>query len=205
MYKIQNIVLGAVIVGLIVVGSWVKAPKEVTYDQIINAINNAGSKLGALSNPDLISNWFSFGRVREWAYSSPMLSSGTASTTACSFLSPAATSSIIMASANVASTSLAGLSATTSLDIGYSQGLSSPGTSSTTANPNATTTILARATLIGLSSYLLNATTTIANSGPTITDNIVWPHSYINVKVGANASTSNFISGTCKIKFRELI
>src|SRR3990167_11214779 len=106
MNKTEKIVLGVVVLGL-VVGYWAKTPvkQEVSYEQIINAINSKGDKLGALSNPDLISNWFSFGRVREWAYKSDMLSSGNASTTVCSFRSPDATSTIMFASANIATSS----------------------------------------------------------------------------------------------------
>ena len=207
MYKIQNIVLGLVIVGLIVVGSWAKTPKEVTYDQIINAINK-GSNLGALSNPDLMSNWFSFGNVRMWAWKTNMLTSGNASTTLCSFRSPDATSTIMFVSANVASTT-----PTIDLDIGYSQGLSSTTNSTVTpALPTATTTLLAHATIVSAPTFL-NATSTIGmgtasttffTSSLAIAENIIFPRSYINVKVGANASTTGLIVGSCKIGFREL-
>jgi hypothetical protein len=189
MNKIQNIVLGVVVLGLIVVGYWAKtpsAPAPISYDEVITAIN---SKLGALIGPDIPYSWFSFGKVREWAYRSSMLSSGTATTTACSFKSPAATSTLEMVTANVASSS-----SITSFDIGYS------------TLPTATTTILARwalASAIGQSVYLV-ATTTISLGGPTLADNIMGPSTYINVKVGANSSTSGLTDGSCKVKFLEL-
>ena len=208
MNKTEKIVLGVVVLGLVVVGYWAKTPvkQEVSYEQIINAINSKGDELGALSNPDLISNWFSFGRVREWAYKSDMLSSGNASTTVCSFRSPDATSTIMFASANIATSSFA-----TTIDIGYSAGLSSTtNLTLTPALPTATTTILARANLaLNAYPYLLVATSTIGQgaigvSTLAITDNIIFPRSYINVKVGAQSSTTNLIGGTCKVKFMEL-
>ena len=208
MNKTEKIVLGVVVLGLVVVGYWAKTPvkQEVSYEQIINAINSKGDELGALSNPDLISNWFSFGRVREWAYKSDMLSSGNASTTVCSFRSPDATSTIMFASANIATSSFA-----TTIDIGYSAGLSSTtNLTLTPALPTATTTILARANLaLNAYPYFLVATSTIGQgaigvSTLAITDNIIFPRSYINVKVGAQSSTTNLIGGTCKVKFMEL-
>jgi len=208
MNKTEKIVLGVVVLGLVVVGYWAKTPvkQEVSYEQIINAINSKGDELGALSNPDLISNWFSFGGTREWAYKSNMLSSGVASTTVCSFRSPNATTTLEMVSANIATSSFA-----TSIDIGYSQGLSSTTDQVLTpALPTATTTIIARANLaLNAYPYFLNATssltgTTTEKTGMQIQDNIIFPRSYINVKVGPQSSTTNLIGGTCKVKFLEL-
>ncbi len=57
--------------------------------------------LGAVSNPDIQSPYFSFGGVRYWG----QRGTSNASTTPCAIQSPAATSTLVYASFSVASTS----------------------------------------------------------------------------------------------------
>src|SRR3990167_5206889 len=57
---------------------------------------NQESQLGAVASPDIMSPYFSFGGVRQWAAHTDTLN--TASTTICAMQSPAATSTLRLGS-----------------------------------------------------------------------------------------------------------
>ncbi len=128
---------------------------------------------GSVSGPDLYSTYFNVNGVINWYYKTAM----SAASTTCSFKSPAATSTILSLNAYLASASSGtGLS----LEIGQS------------TSPNATTTLIT-VNEAAAATTLLQATTT----GSALTDGIIAPNTYINVKIGSSSPAG--IKGTCQL------
>lgn len=138
------------------------------------------ARVGALVGPDISSPYLSFGGVREWAYSTAAKSTGS---TTCSFISPAATTSLVAASA-----SFSRLASTTVVEIGYSA-----------SNSWSTTTLmsLSGASLTSLGGQIVASSTASAF--------IVPPQTYINTKIGAGDTAGTVTPvGQCKVVFREV-
>lgn len=139
----------------------------------------APPQLGALSSPDIASPYLSFGGVREWAYTTSM----TNASTTCAIQSPAATSTLVAATfyVTVAPTT------TPQFEIG----------NATTAF--ATTTSLAKHHFSANTFRSVIATTSVT----ALTDGIVPPSTYVNVKQGGGGGS--FVpTGVCKAVFREV-
>lgn len=144
---------------------------------------NGQNGLGALSSPDVSSPYFSFGGVREWATSAEFKS---ASTT-CAVQSPAATTTLVSATARFDSIP----DAASTWELG----------NATTAY--ATTTSLGKFALGSGAKGDLIATTSVT----ALTDGRVAPSTYINLKIAT--TTAGTYSGwtpvgRCNVVFREI-
>lgn len=140
-----------------------------------------GITVGALSSPDVASPYFSFGGVRQWAGSMEMRS-GTS--TVCSIQSPAATSTLVSATARFDGTP----SYTTIWMLGHS----------TTAYAT-TTALVASKTLASGAKGDMIATTT------SLTDTRIAPLTYVNLNLSTTTVGSTFApTGECKAVFREI-
>ncbi|KKQ75516.1 MAG: hypothetical protein US97_C0039G0005 [Microgenomates group bacterium GW2011_GWF1_38_5] len=96
MEKTKNIVLAGVVVAILVLGFAVlKSPNLPTAKDVANEIS---SKLGALVGPDIPYPYLKWGGVTDEARSMEI---SKASTTLCSFTSPAGTSTLTFASINM--------------------------------------------------------------------------------------------------------
>ena len=159
-----------------------RGPQGVPGQSIVGPQGPSGAigmpaKFGGLASPDIPYNWFSFGGVRSWAGSQPMVN---ASTT-CSIQSPVATSTLVSA------TFITTTAPTTTpiFEIGNS------------TSPNATTTLLARWT------FTANQNQSVVATSTSLTDTIINPSTYVNVKQGGGGGS--FVpGGTCKAVFREV-
>lgn len=135
-------------------------------------------KLGALASPDIPYNWFSFGDVRRFAYTQTL---NQASTTVCSFLSPASTSTLISASLQITT------GTTTQLlwDIAKS------------TVPDATTTAIGTSFTVASNKQA----TIVASTTPTAEATTIEPSRYLNFKYGGANGSLNVLVGTCKATF----
>lgn len=182
----QKTIISSLVIALVVSGVfWMARPDKVTYvteqDEIIKEI-----QVGATASPDIQSSYLTFGGVREWAYHTGSFNTGT--TTVCSFLSPAATSTLVAATTQITSAT----STASSFDIAQS------------ASPSATTTPIAR---LEVAASVLG--TIVATNTPAfLTDSVVAPSTYINMKfdngTGAINSDITSVKGRCSVKFREV-
>lgn len=142
-----------------------------------------GNNLGAASSPDISSPYFSVGGVREWFYQMDLKP---ASVTVCSFLSPAATTTLRAVTARF--DSIAAYATVWQWGVG---------TVSTATTTNLTTPYSIAANAQGA----LVATTTVTS----LVDGIVAPRTYVNLNVATGTVSSVFApSGKCKITFREI-
>lgn len=145
-----------------------------------------GLSLGALSSPEIMSNWFSVGGVREWKYSAAPTA---ASYTLCSFQSPAATSTI--KSAGISLT----VSTTSASTLYIAKG----------ATAVATTTLLGSAYAIGASAQAtVIASTTPWEAGSAA---IIAPNQYVNIALNPAASVITNLApqGRCQVVFEEYL
>ena len=141
------------------------------------------SVVGAVSSPDIMAPYFSYGGVRHWGYSMPFTD---ATSTICRFQSPAATSSLEFVSIDITTAT----STASFIEVGQS------------ANQNATTTRIQAISV---------PTTELLDYVGTTTDKVVgtWifgPNRYLNVKVGGFIihAGDGLLEGTCKATFVSL-
>lgn len=161
--------------------------------------------LGAVSSPDIMSPYFSYGGNRHWAYSTvakgtESISNGFGSTT-CQILSPSATTTLVSASAYFTS-----IGSTSPVEIGMTVSATSTRgqvgvqyTGETGIRTNATTTLItASAQNVAASGGQVIASSTAETL-------IVPPYSYINTKIGGgSAATPNTVVGVCKASFIDI-
>lgn len=142
--------------------------------------------LGALTGPDIPSNYLNWGGIREWKFSA---SPKAASYTLCSFQSPAATSTLKSASISLTTS-------TTSASTLYI---------AKAATATATTTLLGTASAIaaGAQTTVVASTTLGAAASP----DIIAPNQYINFALNPAASVITNLApvGTCHVTFEELV
>ena len=145
--------------------------------------------LGAVSNPDLQSQFFSFGGVRQWAFKDGTLTR--AASTTCTIQLPAATTTLIFASLDLTT-----IASTTVAEIGYDR-----------SSAYATTTLIARKTITAATKDTLIPTSTpmamaLGNLTPPGT---FAPNSFINFKIGGGSvAGTNDPAGTCSVNVREV-
>lgn len=164
----------ALVVALVVVGF---------QKPVQNVVNQT---LGAVSSPDIMSPYFSFGGVRHWAGKMDMRS---ASSTLCSIQSPAATSTLVSASASFT----AGVGYATSYDLGVGD------------NNAATSTVIGRVQLVSGTNIMGHITATSTALNTTVVDGVMRPNQWVNFRVAtATVSTLYAPVGTCSATFREI-
>lgn len=175
---IKNLLIGVGVIGALVLGLFgVNKPAQVIVQKepVVTA--------GAVSSPDILSPYFSFGGVRQWAGHVDMRQ---ASSTLCSIQAPLATSTLDVFTVDFDSTT----SFATSYMLGY-------GTINAT-----TTSLIANANL----SIAANALGTSVSSSTRV---IIPPGVYLNLNystsTGANVAGSGYApTGTCNAIFQEV-
>ena len=180
----KNIIVGvllAVALALGLYGTLRSTPTAVT-ERIIREV-------GAATGPELPYKYLSVGGVRTWY--SHSTSFPTATSTLCSFQSPAATTTLVAATMNIKNTT-----GTNTFQVGRAAAGAS------NVNSTATTTLLASLTVGSVSYGELVATTTLTASG--LTDGVIIPYSWINFKVGTGTPGTITFTGSCSAVFREL-
>jgi hypothetical protein len=171
---IKNLVIGG-LVGLVVLLAGLAVIKQSAPTQ------DKQPPLGALSSPDIASPYLSFGGVRQWAGSMEMRS-GTS--TVCSIQSPAATTTLVSATARFDTTP----GYTTIWMLGHA----------TTAY-STTTALVASKTLASGARGDMVATTTA------LTDTRIPPSTFVNLALSTSTVGSTFAPvGECKAVFREI-
>lgn len=172
----KKLLAGVVVVVLLILG--VTFPRGNTVIERITA--------GAVSSPDILSPYFSYGGVRHWAGKQSMAQ---ATSTFCAIQAPAATSTLIWATANF----------TTSSSSAQTVVIAKAST------PYATTTLLGTLAIAANAQGLVVATTTNTNA----TDwqyGIIAPNAYITVgwsgALGGGVNSAPV--GTCAAGFREV-
>lgn len=192
MEKIKNIALIGILVAGIVVGLLINksAPtqKLVLDDQIIDLLKEKVDTLGSRSGPDIYSPYISVNGVETWSESKGF---NNASTTVCSFKSPAATSTLAYASITI------NTSTTTALFIDMARSTVNYATTTQIGNSYRLTA--------GAKVTLVASTTPSEPAGTTVFP----PSNYFNIKyaeTGNNADTSasvrNLLVGFCKAEFK---
>ena len=159
---------------------------------------NQESQLGAVASPDIMSPYFSFGGVRQWAAHTDTLN--TASTTICAMQSPAATSTLRLGSVRLTTGS------TTAVVLEMAK----------SATYAASTTRISYGAVaagdgITLNSFVASTTSTGA-SGYAYTANerdiVFAPNTYLTVKYGGSlcgngGTTCNTFVGNCSAVWQE--
>lgn len=177
---IKNLVIGA-LVGLVTLfgGLFVLSPEAPQQPPM------SQPNLGALAGPDIPSPYLNWGNVRLWHYSDVMDS---ASTT-CSIQSPAGTSTLKFAAAQVDVSSVGA-----TLQYEWGKG--------TTAY--ATTTTLGLASLAsGVQGTFFASTSPAAFTEDNVDHTLVFaPNTFLNLKIGSSTATTQ--SGACYAEFVEL-
>lgn len=140
--------------------------------------------LAAASSPDLPGRYFSFGGVRNWGGKTSALTSAT--TTICSFQSPASTSTLLQATLRLDT------STTVTSIIQFSKNTVNNGTSST-------------GLLSGNYTVAANAKAFIqASTTPTGTAVVFEPNAWLNVVVAASGGVQTVSpTGLCQATFQE--
>lgn len=165
---INKLIGGVAALALIIAGFAVAKPAQVVERTI---------QAGAVSSPDIMSPYFSFGGVKHWAGRTDSLTQAT--TTVCAIQSPTATSTIAWASALFTVSS----------------------TSATTVTLATSTTPYATTTLLTSTSIAANAQGYINFQGAS--SNVMAPNTW--VVVGMAGGTGNFSpTGTCQVEFMAL-
>lgn len=169
---INKLIGGVAVLALVVAGVAVSKPAQVVERTI---------QVGAVSSPDIISPYFSFGGVRQWATHQSVAQ---ATSTFCAMQSPAATTTLLRASVNLtfASSSAQNVVLTRA------------------STQYATTTLLGQLSTPAGGQGVIVATTT------TLTDGIVAPNSWITAGwTGALGDGTNSAPvGTCNAIFVEV-
>lgn len=182
--KIVGIAIGVIAIILSVVAISRPTPEKV-IERITKEVGS-GQALGALTSPDIPYSWFSFGGVRQWAVMDDALTS--ASTTVCSLQSPAATTTLVSATARLDTTTGIGAGI---FEMGKAVGM------------NATTTSLGYLNTATGGSGVLVASST-ANT-TTFTDGVMPPSQWINFRIATSSVSATFApTGRCSAVFREL-
>lgn len=143
---------------------------------------------GAVSSPDILSPYFSYGGVRHWGGHTNMRQ---ATTTVCSFQSPPATTTISAATAS--------FTASASYTTAYEWAWDSTAFSSTTAL--GATQVFIPANALGV--IIASTTSTALAQG----DGIIPPSSFINFRLStttAGTSATYLPTGACNVLFREV-
>ena len=143
----------------------------------------SGQTVGALSSPDIASPYFSFGGVRSWGYSMPFQD---ATSTICTFQSPAATSSLEFASIEITTAT----STASFFEIAQSR------------DRAATTTSIQKISVP--TTELLDWVST--STGGVVGTTIFGPNRFLNVKVGGFIihAGDGLLEGQCKAVFVTL-
>lgn len=171
----------------IVAGALVTAGYLVKGPSIVKTVE----RLGAVSSPDIMSPYFSFGGVRSWGYHTKFDSAAT--TTLCSFQTPASTSTLVYAVAR-AQTATSTLLA---LEWGKDN-----------TNRTATTTSLGYAIVASGKLWTAVASSTAGSfvGGDTMIDGktVLPPSSYVVFKMGGSAIGPS-LTGVCDVVIREAV
>lgn len=177
MDNIKNVIIAALVAGFLTASGFyvVIANKQ-------NADSESPKNFGALAGPDIPSQYLKWGGgagIRIWPTAYPLT---TSTTTVCSILSPAATSSLRSVGVQLTT------STTTSGVFTIAKGTHS----------NASTTLIAQAAITANAPLFLNGSTT-ADSIISIA-----PNTYINFSMSGGAGTFSPI-GTCHATFEEYL
>jgi len=178
-FVMAGISLAVFLVGIVFV-----RPVQQVVEKVVN--------VGAISSYDFVSPYFSVGGVRTWGANTTSLTA--ASTTICSLVSPAATSTLVSASVHLKT------STTTAMQLWMGRGAGA-----TALSNNATTTWLSgpdtiAANAVGLT-YAAPATTT-ANG---VANQVFGPSTPLNVTLaGAVVVTNLAPTGACSAKWEQI-
>lgn len=160
---------------------------------IVNRQPVAEKPIGALPGPDIYFPYLAVNGVSTFYHSAEF---NNASTTLCSFKSPAATSTLVFGSTKIRT----GTTTAIALEIGKS------------TLYDATTTRISYVTLgslaqVTLGAFVASTTGSYGSLGQQHTadetDLIFAPNTYLNVKYGATKGSLNVLKGTCKAEFIE--
>lgn len=165
----KNVLIGLGVIVLLVLG--------VTFPRGNSVVQQI---VGATAGPDDTNPYHSLNGVEQWNYSTKF---NKASTTLCSFKSPAATSTLTFASLNISTAT----TTVTVYDIAKS------------VSPAATTTKLANTITLG---SLAKATIVASSTSADVESNFVFgPNTYLNFKFGGTQGDTNVLVGDCKAIF----
>lgn len=156
----------------------VKSPSQVVVEKTIQA--------GAVSSPDIMSPYFSYGGVRHWAVKQQMF---TASTTICSFDSPSEPTIMSLYSPSV----WFDVSSTTASNVVIA--------TSSSAFTTATTTLVAQKGIAANFAGLAVVSTTTTSS--LVAERYVAANTHFNVSMSGGTGTFS-PTGSCSATFRAL-
>lgn len=140
---------------------------------------------GAIASPDFQSTWYSVGGVREWKYQTSMAS---ATSTVCSFLSPATPSVLESFSATFTSVP--------TYATAYMVG---------SGTKNATTTSVIAVANIALPGSATASLSTVASSSRPILAGSTYVNMNYSTSTSVTLTASTFaIAGRCQVVFREI-
>lgn len=145
-------------------------------------------RLSAVSSPDILSPYFSFGGLRHWAGHRSTMASAT--TTVCSIQAPAATSTLMLGSANFAIASSSATIITFARSTSPSASTTLLASSALGASAQGTMIVMATSTALGLDSHL-----------------VFPPNTYFNVSVQAGdigGMTGLAPTGSCAAEWVQL-
>jgi hypothetical protein len=172
----KNIIVGFIVILGVALGAYVSKSSVL--------VSNPAT-VRAVSSPDIPSPYFSFGGLRHWAGLTTMTTA--LSNTVCSIQSPAATTTLIAATANFTL-----ISSSTDAEIGLG------------ATNSATTTLISPAMT---AASLTAGTQALIIGSSTASQLIVPPNYFINVNVGGGSvggTVAQKFVGSCAAEFREI-
>lgn len=174
---INKLVGGVAVLALVIAGVVALRPSQVVVEKTIQA--------GAVSSPDIMSPYFSYGGVRHWGVRQQMF---TASTTICSFDSPAEPTIMSAGSPSV----WFDVSSTTASNVVIA--------TSSSAFTTATTTLIAQKAIPANGVGLGPVSTTTTSS---LVDRWVGPNTHFNVSMTGGTGTFS-PTGSCSATFRAI-
>lgn len=186
--NIKNILLTVVIAGVVSVIS----ASVIRSEKVVQEVKEKTS-LGALSSPDIASPYLSFGNVRRYAAGATL---NQASSTLCSLLSPASTSTLVSAGIQITT----GTSTAVALEIGKG--------AITSTTTRFAYRVLASGVQATLTAVTASTTATGGSAGSTFTtepDAVFAPNTYLNFKYGGAPGATNTFVGGCTATWETLI
>ncbi len=167
------------------------ASQPVNQAASVQPSTDNSNQYGSVTGPAVYSEQFCINGLCENNKFIPKMN--TASTTACSYKTGAATTTLAIATANFQAAATSSAAGPYRIEIGKSTVM------------DATTTLLARIDFQGGFAGVVNATNTLA----TLTDNVLAPNTWLNVNItggGASSGVTTFSPvGICEFKVRPLI
>lgn len=171
-------ILAVVVTAVLLTGAFIFTSMSTSKDTATATTPTRERNFGSLAGPNIPSQYLTWGDVSTYNYTDTF---NQASTTVCSITSPAATSTLVFASAAVTT----GTTTALVYDFGKSNVM------------DATTTLIGQTSTVASGALA----TLVASTTQTMSALVFGPSQILNVKYGGALGALNVLVGTCKAQF----